>query len=504
MQSPLIELHNVDVVLQGMTVLRDLSWELRPGEHWAVLGGNGSGKSTFLRLIRGEIWPAPGKGERIYRLTGERQHTAVGVRERFALVSPELHDRYLQQEWRLTALQAVESGFGLGDYAYRKLTAAERNAAREMLRLLGVEKLASSDVQRLSTGELRKVLIARALVARPPILALDEACDGLDTPSRIDLLSRLENIARSGTQLLFVTHRREEILPSIRNVLVLQDGRIRETTTREAITRPQVVTRRLGSATIPAVAKKRPKRPARTLIRIEGADVFLERRRVLRNINWEIRSDQHWAVIGRNGAGKTTLLKLAFSDLYPAWGGKVTRFEFTARNTIRQVRSKLGFVSPELQANYRRAATGFEIVASGFFDSIGLHDRLTPRQTRRAKALIEQFVEPDLAQKTGLQMSYGELRKMLLLRAIVHEPELLICDEPFDGLDAAARVDFGWMLDALMAVAGARLVLVTHHVGYLPQRITDGLLLEHGEIVKQGAMEEIRADPLTKRFFEVL
>src|SRR5258706_16404531 len=115
----LIELHHVAVALDGITVLRDISWQLRPGEQWAILGGNGSGKSTFLKLVRGELWPRPGKGQRIYRLGGVTQTTSVGVRERISSVSPELQERYLQQEWRLTAQEVVYSGFQNGDYVYR-------------------------------------------------------------------------------------------------------------------------------------------------------------------------------------------------------------------------------------------------------------------------------------------------------------------------------------------------------------------------------------------------
>src|SRR5881396_153535 len=110
MTLPLVSLENVDVVLDGQTILRGISWRLMPGEHWAILGGNGSGKSTFLRLVRGELWPAPGRGKRTYAVNGKEQSTAVGVKAAMALVSPELQQRYLREEWRLTGRQVIESG----------------------------------------------------------------------------------------------------------------------------------------------------------------------------------------------------------------------------------------------------------------------------------------------------------------------------------------------------------------------------------------------------------
>jgi molybdate transport system ATP-binding protein len=224
--EPLIELRNVSVVLNGNAILRDLSWQLGREEHWAISGRNGSGKSTFLKLIRGEIWPSPGKGERICRIAGLEKETALALKQRVAIVSPELQDRYLQEEWRLTALQVVYSGFLNGDYLYERPTAKQKEFAATVIDVLGIGPLLRRNVQQLSTGELRKVLIARALAGKPFILALDEVCDGLDASARRDLLGRLEQIARSGTQIVFATHRREELFAAITHELVLEKGRM--------------------------------------------------------------------------------------------------------------------------------------------------------------------------------------------------------------------------------------------------------------------------------------
>src|SRR6266516_3692408 len=231
MTRPLVRLENVDVALDGRTVLRGLQWRLRPGEHWAIRGGNGSGKSTLLKLIRGELWPAPGGGRRVYAFDGHEQTTAVGIREKIALVAPEMQDRCLQLPWKLTGWQVVQSGVLGGDYVYQKLTAAQQARARSILRLVGAEGLQSRDVQQLSTGELRKILVARALTGSPRVLLCDEICDGLDPAARANLLEALEGVARHGTQLLHCTHRGEELLPAITHQLVLDRGRIVEQTT---------------------------------------------------------------------------------------------------------------------------------------------------------------------------------------------------------------------------------------------------------------------------------
>src|SRR5262245_19275794 len=125
----LISLRDVAVHLEGSRVLSGITWALRPGQHWRVRGANGSGKSTFLRLLRGEVWPAPGEGERIYRLDGSAQMTAIEVRRHIALVSPEFQERYLQQEWRLTGRDVIHTGFAQTDMLYVRLTREQKRQA---------------------------------------------------------------------------------------------------------------------------------------------------------------------------------------------------------------------------------------------------------------------------------------------------------------------------------------------------------------------------------------
>lgn len=484
MTPPLITLSHVDVALDGQPILHDLNWRFGPGENWAVLGGNGSGKSTFLRLVRGEIWPAPGgKGERVYNFDGDAQTSAVGIKEKMVLVSPEAQERCLRLEWTRTVRDVVESGLGGGDYLFGKATSAERERVAQAVRLLGIEPLLRRNVQQLSHGELRKTLIARALAGAPRVLVCDEVCDGLDAASRKTLLEALGQIAQNGTQLIYTTHRREELIPELTHRLVLKHGHIVEqgriADSGEAKARkPTALPKRIHSTT-PTKAK--------TLIRIERASVFLNEKRVLHNLNWELRAGQHWAVLGPNGAGKTTLLKLILGDLHPALGGRVRRFEFTSQNTIWELRKKLGSVSPELQAHYHSTLTGAEVIASGFHASVGLMERPSAGQLRRATALAEKLGFGPLARRNTGQLSYGEFRKVLLARALVHEPELLVFDEPFDGLDAPAKAAMTVILERI-AGAGTSLVLVTHHADDLPACMTHGLHLADGRIVEQGPL----------------
>lgn len=493
MAPPLVQLENVDVSLDGTTVLRHLRWRLLPGEHWAILGANGSGKSVLLRLIRGDLWPAPGRhGRRVYHLNGQEQETAVGIRERMPLVSPELQQRYLQTDLRLTAWQVVQSGFAGGDYLYQRPTGRQERRAQAVLRLLEIAALAIRPIQELSTGELRRILIARALVSAPPVLVCDEICDGLDAPGRAALLQSLDRVARRGTQLLYTTHRKDEWLPSLTHCLVLARGRITAQGPIASFSRhPWSASQRAARATpkvfsAPTIGteRMRAKPNSNVLIRIEGANVFLSGRQVLFDLHWELRAGQHWAVLGPNGAGKTTLLKLICGDLHAAAGGRVRRFGLTARDSIWAAKRRIGSVSPDLQASYRDNWTGEEVVASGFSSSVGLRQGLTRRQRARVGELLAWTGLEALSQRRIPTMSHGEFRRILLARALVRQPDILVFDEPFDGLDLAARTSMTRLLESI-AARGTSLVVVSHHANELPTCMTHLAHLAGGQMVRQ-------------------
>lgn len=485
--AALVQLENVDVRLAGRTVLRGVSWRWQPGEHWAVLGPNGSGKSTFLKLVRGEVWPAPGGvGRRLYTLDGPPHDCPAVARAHIGCVSPETQERYLRQDWTLNGRQIVQTGFFDSDLLYQKPDAAQRRRAEALLEELHLQKLSRKKIQEMSQGELRKILIARALAAAPRLLLLDECCDGLDAGARGQLLELLQRVAGQGTHLLYTTHRAEEIIPAVSHVLRLDAGRMVQSEKRSDPSR----------ATAPAdgpsdgAAKKISTAPVRRrrvppfLIRVRQASVFLGRRKILHRLDWQMNAAENWAVLGVNGAGKSTFLKLIAGDLHPALGGRVEHFDDL--DTLWKIRKRLGWVSADFQAAYEAELNGEQVICSGFFASVGLLDRVSPRQRWRARDLIRQFQLGALAGKLFPQMSYGERRKILLARALAQRPEILLLDEPFDGLDHATKTGVQRMLEELSR-NGTRLVMVTHHPGDLPACMTHALRLEHGRIAWQGA-----------------
>jgi iron complex transport system ATP-binding protein len=225
---PLLEIDDASVMRGDRLILDRFSLRIGAGEHTAILGANGAGKSTLVRLITRELYPlARDDGRASVRVFGRERWHVSELRGLLGIVSPSLQDD-CTSDATLEVSEAVLSNF----FAARRLgldhrvTASMRERADEALVHAGAEHLRGRTMASLSTGEARRVLIARALVHRPRALLLDEPCAGLDMASRRRFLESMRGLARNGTTLLLVTHHIEEILPEITQVSLLHDGRL--------------------------------------------------------------------------------------------------------------------------------------------------------------------------------------------------------------------------------------------------------------------------------------
>lgn len=228
---PLLELNDASVVLGETRVLDRLTLAIAEGEHTAILGPNGAGKSTFIKLLTLQQYPlAGGAAVAPIRVFGEERWDVFALRSRLGIVSAELHDRFVHGNSNgvVTGLDAVVSGFFAthGVFAHQRVTAAMRQAAMDALERVDAARLAAATLDTMSTGEARRVLIARALVHHPSALVLDEPTRGLDLVSRHQFMERVRAIARQGTTILLVTHHVDEIIPEIARVILLRRGRL--------------------------------------------------------------------------------------------------------------------------------------------------------------------------------------------------------------------------------------------------------------------------------------
>jgi molybdate transport system ATP-binding protein len=488
--AALVTIDAVDVVLGGATVLEAIGFELREGESWAVLGGNGAGKSTFLKLLRGDVWPHPrSRGTRLYHFSGGPSESHIGAREQMPLVSPELQDTYVRRDWDVPVREVVRSGFRDSVWVHQPLSDDEERRVDEALALVGLEDARERSILDLSTGEARRAFLARAFAAARRVLLLDEFARGLDANSRARLLAAVSAVARSGTPVLMSTHRADDLVPEITHAVVLERGRILHAGPREAVFpeweagyRPR--TRPTSPAASPRVGIT-DGAAEESVFELENVDVLVDGRPILEAINWRMHAGENWVIHGPNGAGKTTFLRLLLGEEQPAEGGTIRRAGLGRRPSVWEVKERIGFVGARVQAQHRYDETGEEVVLSGFHGTIGLHDAITDGQRAAARRWMERLGVAELASRQVLTLSYGELRKLLLARAMVLDPAVLLLDEPIAGLDAHSRASFLELVENL-AESGTQVVFATHHDDELIRGVNRELELAHGRILYQG------------------
>jgi molybdate transport system ATP-binding protein len=481
--DPLVTLDDVDVRLWGRTLLRRISFTLREGESWALFGGNGAGKSTLLRLLRGEAWPHPGsRGRRTFHLGGNASESPIGARERIALVSAEAQEAYLRREWAVPLEDVVRSGFTDGVWPGGRLGPAEERGVDEAISLLGLGALRRRTMVEVSTGEARRALLGRALAPGPRALLLDEFVNGLDPASRSMVLEAVSELARRGAPTVLATHRPEEVIPEARHAAILEEGRIVLSGGREEV--EEAWRSRGARGLAPPLPPGRPRTPPDPLFEVHG-DVLVDGRRVLRGLDWRMRRGESWAVRGPNGAGKSTFLRLLLGEEHIAPGGRILRLDLGPSADVRDVRSRVGLVSPDLQARHRGDATGLEVALSGFGGSIGLGEQPTGLQRESALAWLDAVGAGHLADRSIQAVSYGELRRLLLARALVVDPDVLLLDEPFSGLEPRARAEAMELVDSLCR-SGRPVVLVTHHDDEVLSSIGFELRLRDGRMESSG------------------
>jgi len=484
--APLIELKHCSLILDGHTVLDDVSFALCRGQRWALIGPNGSGKSMLLKMLRGDVWPTPdGREHRAWRLDGRVQHAPAGIKELIAYVGPERQDKYVRYDWNLTVSQVITTGLFDEDIPLSKPTQTQREKADRVLRRFSLWGLRNRHLLTLSYGQRRLALVARAFVSPARVLLLDEVFNGLDARTKTKLARALEQ-PRGGHDWVISSHRPAELPHNVTHVMRITAGRIAEQGACSAVrpmsrknTESSGLDRRSGKWPLShAGSSPRPRIPD-PLVTITEANLYRDYRLVIRQLNWTLNRGEHWAVLGANGSGKSTLLSMIYGDLHPALGGRIQRDGVPAGTRIEAWKKRVGWVSPELQANYFTADSLEEIVISGRYASVGLNEPATRADKAAAARWLKFFGLQSLRHRGPRQVSYGQLRLALIARAMVNNPELLLLDEPCTGLDGDVRAHVLALIQQL-AAAGTQIVMAVHHPEDIVPAVTKVLRIARG------------------------
>lgn len=456
------------VRLKGRTVLREIDWRIRVGEQWAIFGPNGSGKTTLVKAIAG-LLPTE-RGRIMLHSRGGEDRFGTNRRAGVGFVSAELHRKLFEKEAFAEEVRHFTGNAGkelaASDFILNLLENGKRpspcqiEALKEFSEDAGMTELLDKTVGALTTGEISKVLILKALINRPQLLVLDEPFNGLDRDAKKAVSDVIGRMIRNGLQVVLITHRIEEILPEISHVLMMNAEGITAAGSKAKILDSFLAQRSYGindapvkrteKSICPAPGKKLPVFSSgkidesvadEKLVEMIDVTVRYDRRTVFEGLNWTVRAGENWLVTGQDGAGKSSLLKLITGDNPQAYANEIFLFgrKKGTGESVWEIKQNIGWISSELQSKYPMRIRGVEVVYSGFFDTLGLYRLAAADQRRQAERLIEDLGIADLGEKKYGDLSQGQKKMLLIARAIVKEPRLLLLDEPCDGLDFSNR-----------------------------------------------------------------
>ena len=435
-----------------------VNFVLHEGEQLAILGPNGSGKTKLVNTIIGRY---PLLMNEVHYDFGEYAHRMVFENIHYMAFRDSYGDAdgsyYYQQRWHS---QDVELSPLVSDVLPAEC-ADEYVAA--LYSDFAIDALLSKQLVMLSSGELRRLQMVKALMTNPRVLIMDNPFIGLDAHTRtqlIDLLQRL--ITERGLQLILVVSRREDIPNFVTRVVEMGKEKYDEVY-EDHLRQMGAVDRRLLTVDSGEV-----------IISLRDVTLRYGERIIFEHLNWEVLRGERWALHGRNGSGKSALLGLVCADNPQSYACDISLFgrRRGTGESIWDIKRRIGYVSPEMHRAYLKDLPAIEIVASGLHDSVGLYVRPRPEQMSTCLQWMCVFGIEELAERTFLKLSSGEQRLVLLARAFVKDPELLILDEPLHGLDTERREMVRGIIDAFCSRPDKTLIMVTHYPEELPTCIT--------------------------------
>ena len=438
------------------------------GKIFCILGRNAAGKTLYA--------------ERLRRQWASDSVRYVAFDDAYGPATDKSY--YLQLRWNQHDIDAETPTMGqLLERSYRLSgpdTAERRQLLDRLLHMFQIDSLQDKLIISLSSGELRKYQLAKTLLASPRTMILDNPYIGLDAETRTMLGSLLCTVARSwGIDLYLIVAKSDELPPFADTVLYIEDGKADATITTPgnfmAMQQLPVSTvlddnKRQAIIALPAHDDDYH---AETVIKMNNVSVVYGNRTILHNVDWTVSNGERWALSGQNGSGKSTLLSLVCADNPQAYACDITLFGFRrgSGESIWDIKRHIGYVSPEMHRSYRRALPSLNVVASGLTDTVGLYVRPNDEQKAACRWWMDIFGIGHLADRLFTQLSSGEQRLVLLARAFVKDPELLILDEPLHGLDPWNRQLVRDTIDAFCCRRNKTLIMVTHYEEELPQCI---------------------------------
>lgn len=500
-----ISLHRASIRLGERIVFSDTDWVFDADQQWALLGPNGSGKTIFALALWGALPLAAGEIRYHFQAPNDQlpqdliEHVSFDQHKRFT----ETYSSYLQSRYeslsdrgdsKVIDFLSQDEIEEVNPFEVKTVVrdgSAYRRRFKETVELLKIESLLERRVSRLSYGEMRKVILARALIKAPSLLILDDPFVGLDTEYRKYFKRIIQELMSDRMRVLLITSRRSEIPSAITHVAFVKQHRLIASGSKAQMVKSRLLRDFFARDKPPEPASRKIPESARgtiqkavALVEINRLNIIYDKKTVLSDVRWTIQSGERWALVGPNGSGKSTLLGVIYGDNPQVYANDVRIMgkKRGSGTSIWEVKKKIGFVSPELQLHFDDSIRCLEVVYSGFSDSIGLYRSISSRQKRTARQWIKWMGLNACANDPFGSLSTGMQRMALLARALVKSPELLLLDEPCQGLDTRHRLRIDGLIDQLASQSHTSIVYVTHHFDELPGCIEQIARMKNGRI----------------------
>ncbi len=507
----LISIANCRIDNNQKTVVPQLSWQMKKGEAWLIIGPNGGGKADFVHALAGNYSFVPNSSA-----ISEQSCFETIFENSVEIVSLERAAHIIEEERNNDDSDYCEGGVDIGRTgrmfiaegvlgSLRKTDAlpqwVDELDSNKAVALCGIQKILGRGIKYMSTGEIRRTLLARALVSGKKLLVLSDPFAGLDAESRKILFDFFATIVSSqqkedsldSPHIIVCMERWHEIPESITHVLEFSGKMVSFCGKKEAYVEvlqareqehgkdKETMSEALASnltktITNTAPLAKETSLPDEVLVEMNHVNVTWGDNTVLKDLNWKLKKGEHWLVRGPNGSGKTTFLELITGDNPQVYCNDVRLFGIRrgSGESIWDIKQKLGVVSYRLHVEYRMVGgTNLRnLIISGFRDSIGLYGAPTGVEVAIADKWLALGGFTGREREMFRDLSYGEQRAMLILRSVVKCPPILILDEPCHGLDETNREKILQLLELIAAKGTTTMLHVTHDP-------TEQLLCEH-------------------------
>ncbi|MFW0715934.1 ATP-binding cassette domain-containing protein [Pedobacter sp. N23S346] len=476
MKENFVSVQNLNLKYQQKSVLTDLNWTINKGENYVLYGESSSGKTTLAKIIAG-LQNAIGDLKINFDSESHLPAEVLFVESWYQFKNLEgVANFYYQQ--RYTSQQAKDTLTVHAELVhYGKEKGLHFDRVEPILEALNFSSFASSQLIELSSGEHKKLQLVKALWLKPQLLIIDQPYTGLDAASRKNLNLLLDEASKEGVQLILVCN--DELPAFINRFAKIKNGQIFVSDSKEI----SPVSAEKHEREIPDFLKESPVFSSDSIVEMVGVNISYGEKQVLKNINWEVKAGEKWLLKGHNGSGKSTLLSLVNGDHPQSYANELYLFgnRRGSGESIWDIKQHIGLISPEFHWYFDANSTVWQSIASGFYDTVGLFQQLPYTKSAQVDELVEYFGLTTSKNELLSTLPLGKQRLVLLARTIIKNPELLILDEPCQGLDQQQTQHFNQLIDELCS-NGMTLIYVGHFESQLPTCIEKRILLEKGEV----------------------